>query len=156
MNALRGIADEGVRYFAASALALAVDFGTYSGLIRLAGVDYLVAAPVGFSLGIVLIYLLCVRWVFRHRRLRDARAEFALFAGLCVLPALVPFLGTTDLVSPHFGGVGFAARAIDGTVNDADSDPVVALLGLLSDAIVIVATWAVFLPRIDRWLGRAA
>jgi putative flippase GtrA len=84
MNALRGVADEGIRYFAASALALAVDFVTYSGLIRLAGVNYLVAAPVGFSLGIVLIYLLCVRWVFRHRRLRDARAEFALFAVLAI------------------------------------------------------------------------
>jgi putative flippase GtrA len=85
MKALRGVADEGVRYFAASAAALAVDFGAYSGLIRLAGVDYLVAAPVGFSLGIILIYLLCVRWVFRHRRLKDARAEFALFAMLAIM-----------------------------------------------------------------------
>jgi putative flippase GtrA len=84
MNALRGVADEGFRYFGASALALAVDFGTYSGLIRLAGVDYLIAAPVGFSLGIVLIYALCVRWVFRHRRLTDARAEFVVFALLAI------------------------------------------------------------------------
>lgn len=84
MSRLRGLADEGVRYFAASAAALALDFGTYSGLIRLAGVDYLIAAPVGFSLGIVLIYVLCVRWVFRHRRLKDARAEFALFAMLAI------------------------------------------------------------------------
>jgi len=85
MKALRGVADEGVRYFGASAAALAVDFGTYSGLIRLAGVDYLVAAPVGFSLGILLIYALCIRWVFRHRRLKDARAEFALFVMLAVM-----------------------------------------------------------------------
>ena len=94
MKALRGVADEGVRYFGASAAALAVDFGTYSGLIRLAGWNYLVAAPVGFSLGIVLIYLLCIRWVFRHRRLKDARAEFALFvllavAGLALNQAIV-------------------------------------------------------------------
>lgn len=82
MMGLRGVADEGVRYFAASALALAIDFGTYSGLIRLAGVDYLVAAPIGFALGLVTIYTLSIRWVFRQRRLKDARAEFTLFAML--------------------------------------------------------------------------
>ena len=82
MSRLRRFAGEGLRYFGASALALAVDFGTYSGLIRLAGVHYLVAAPIGFSLGLVVIYLLCIRWVFRERRLKDARAEFALFVTL--------------------------------------------------------------------------
>lgn len=80
MKAVRGIADEGVRYFAASAIALAVDFGVYSGLIRLAGVAYLVAAPIGFALGLAVIYTLSIRWVFGHRRLKDGRAEFTLFA----------------------------------------------------------------------------
>jgi putative flippase GtrA len=80
VKALRSVADEGVRYFTASALALAIDFGTYSGLIRLAAVDYLVAAPIGFALGLAVIYTLSIRWVFRQRRLKDARAEFALFA----------------------------------------------------------------------------
>jgi putative flippase GtrA len=76
----RGIADEGTRYLAASALALAIDFGAYAGLIRLAGVYYLVAAPIGFALGLGVIYLLSVSWVFRHRRLASARVEFAVFA----------------------------------------------------------------------------
>lgn len=79
MRSLPGIADEGLRYLAASALALAVDFGTYSGLIRLANVYYLVAAPIGFALGLAVIYLLSIRWVFRHRRVADARIEFAVF-----------------------------------------------------------------------------
>ena len=82
MSGWRGAADEGVRYLAASALALALDFGCYSGLIRLAGVDYLVAAPIGFLLGLAAIYLLSVGWVFRHRRLASARAEFVVFAGI--------------------------------------------------------------------------
>ena len=80
MISLPGIADEGARYLAASALALAIDFGVYAGLIRLAGVYYLVAAPVGFALGLGVIYFLSVRWVFRHRRLADARIEFTVFA----------------------------------------------------------------------------
>ncbi len=82
MTTLRSLADEGMRYLAASALALAIDFGVYSGLIRLAGVHYLVAAPIGFALGLATVYALSVRWVFRQRRLADRRAEFALFAAI--------------------------------------------------------------------------
>jgi putative flippase GtrA len=80
MNNFARIANEGARYLAASASALAIDFGIYIGLIRLAGVHYLVAAPIGFALGLAAIYLLSTRWVFRERRLADRRAEFALFA----------------------------------------------------------------------------
>jgi len=80
MRAFARIADEGIRYFAASALALTIDFGTYVSLIRGVDVHYLVAAPIGFALGLGTIYLLSTRWVFRERRLADRRAEFALFA----------------------------------------------------------------------------
>ena len=79
MKAFRNIVREGMRYFGASALALGVDLATYSGLIYLAGVHYLLAAPAGFALGLALIYLLSVRWVFAERRLADARLEFTLF-----------------------------------------------------------------------------
>jgi putative flippase GtrA len=72
------------RYVAAAAIALGVDLCTYSGLIRLAGVPYLVAAPVGFALGLAVIYALSIRWVFAHRRLADSRLEFAVFAGIGV------------------------------------------------------------------------
>jgi putative flippase GtrA len=80
VTSLRAAIGEGVRYFGASALALAIDLATYSGLIRLAGVHYLLAAPVGFALGLGLIYLLSVRWVFAERRLANPRLEFAVFA----------------------------------------------------------------------------
>jgi len=79
VKALRSIAKEGVRYFGASAFALAIDLATYSGLIYVAGVHYLFAAPVGFALGLALIYLLSVRWVFAERRLADRRVEFTVF-----------------------------------------------------------------------------
>ena len=80
MRGLRHAADEGFRYLVASALALSVDFGLYVGLIRFADVNFLVAAPIGFGLGLATIYLLSIRWVFRYRRLDDRRAEFAVFA----------------------------------------------------------------------------
>ena len=71
---------ESARYTAAAALALGVDFGAYVGLMRFASVDYLIAAPIGFGLGLATSYLLSVRWVFRVRRFADRRMEFALFA----------------------------------------------------------------------------
>lgn len=81
-GAKRGVVHEGAKYVAASAGALALDFGVYSGLIRLGGVHYLVAGALGFSLGLVVVYVLSTRWVFAFRRVEDRRAEFAVFAGL--------------------------------------------------------------------------
>ncbi|HLS85548.1 MAG TPA: GtrA family protein [Burkholderiales bacterium] len=71
---------EGSRYTAASAVALALDFGVYVSLIRLAEVSYLLAAPVGFAVGLAAVYTLSVRWVFQDRRLASARLEFTIFA----------------------------------------------------------------------------
>ena len=81
-KALFIVAGEGSRYLAASAVALALDFTVYVGLIRLADVAYLVAAPIGFTFGLAAVYALSVRWVFRHRRLADARVEFLVFASI--------------------------------------------------------------------------
>ena len=79
---LGALAREGARYAIASAIALALDFALYAGLIRLAGVHYLVAAPAGFMLGLVTIYLLSAHWAFAVRRYDDARVEFAVFAAI--------------------------------------------------------------------------
>lgn len=79
---LRGFAGEGLRYVVAGGAAFCLDFTLYSSLIRLAGLHYLVAAPIAFAAGLALVYALSVRWVFRARRLRDARLEFAVFAAI--------------------------------------------------------------------------
>jgi len=82
VSALRHLAREGMRYFGASAVALAADFGVYTGLIRLASVHYLIAAPIGFAIGLTVIYIFSVRWVFRQRRVSDRRAEFIIFTAI--------------------------------------------------------------------------
>lgn len=73
------VAREWLRYVAAGLVALGVDFGTYVALIRLADVNYLLAAPAGFALGLATIYAFSIRWIFTHRRLADTRVEFAIF-----------------------------------------------------------------------------
>lgn len=90
-----------MRYFAASGVALAADALVYVALIRLANVHYLAAAPVGFMLGLALHYALSTRWVFKARRLTDARAEFLIFSligiGGLLLNQLVIYLGVERL-----------------------------------------------------------
>lgn len=75
---------EFVRYFICSALALAVDFGLFVALVA-AGTGYAAAAAIGFVAGLGVAYVLSVRFVFKERALRDARAEFVLFAAIGVV-----------------------------------------------------------------------
>lgn len=78
---LGGLRAEFLRYFACSALGLASDVLVFQALLKL-GLGWQLAAAAGFLLGLVLVYALSVRWVFTHRRVGDAGAEFALFAGV--------------------------------------------------------------------------
>ena len=100
---------EGARYLGASAVALAADAGTYVALIRGAGVDYLVAAPASFMLGLLVIYFFSTRWVFSRLRLSDARVDFDVFATIGLIG-----LGLNQLVIyagvAHFGLSAEAAK----------------------------------------------
>lgn len=68
-------------YTLASGLALALDVGVLSLALR-AGAGLGVAAALGFTAGLLLIYAVSTRLVFRQRRLANARLEFACFAGI--------------------------------------------------------------------------
>ena len=70
---------EFLRYLAASALAFGIDLGLYRLGLSL-GLGYALSACLGFTLGLAVAYGLSVRWAFRVRGVRDARAEFAIFA----------------------------------------------------------------------------
>lgn len=75
------ISREFLLYALASALALALDLALYRVSLG-AGTSVALAAAVGFTAGLVLIYALSTRWVFRQRRLADARQEFIWFAAI--------------------------------------------------------------------------
>src|SRR3989338_6030026 len=71
---------EFIRYFIASAIALVVDAGSLYLLTDVAGLPYLYSGAIAFILGLTIIYVLSVTWVFDRRVLRDPKAEFLLFA----------------------------------------------------------------------------
>lgn len=113
MKANRGLnatAAELLRYFAVSAVALAVD--TVTLLLAANFVHYLWAATFGFLLGALTSYLLSVRWVFRHRRLAAfPKTEFAAFAAVGVAG-----LGLNNMAiyaAVEYAGLGLlAAKAV--------------------------------------------
>lgn len=88
-GALRAPLAEFARYFGCSALAFGVDVGLYAALMKFAGWGYASAAALAFTVGLVVVYTLSVRVVFRTRRLADARAEFTVFAAIGALGLLL-------------------------------------------------------------------
>lgn len=99
---------EFIRYFVASAVALAIDIGALWLLTSVFHVPYLVSGALAFTVGLITVYILSVVWVFSARSLRNPAAEFTVFAligivglGLneMILYALTSLLGWYYLLS---------------------------------------------------------
>jgi putative flippase GtrA len=99
---------EAVGYAVASACALLLDFTVLWILVHYFSWWYLAAATISFLSGAFVTYGLSVKFVFKHRRLQDRRAEFLGFAaigtvGLAVNAAVmfvaVKYLGLYYLVA---------------------------------------------------------
>jgi len=91
-----GLAADLVKYAFASGAALALDFGVLMAAHKVAGLDYLVAAALGFLSGLALVYALSVRYVFSHRRASRPGVEILGFLltgvfGLLLNQALMQF-----------------------------------------------------------------
>lgn len=71
---------EFIRYFLASAIALLVDVGSLFFFTSVVGIPYLYGGATAFILGLIVVYVLSVTWVFDHRSLRSPAMEFLLFS----------------------------------------------------------------------------
>lgn len=95
-------AAEFVRYGLASALALAVDFGLIKLLIELK-FPLFVAAAIGFTSGLLIVYLFSIAWAFERRSVVNRRLEFLYFSLIGVLG-----LGLTEVfLHVLIGWMGF-------------------------------------------------
>jgi len=86
---MRHLIREAALYSGASGLGLAVDIGLLWLLVEKADLHYLLAASLAFLAGTAVVYALSVSAIFRHRRVRDRRIEFGIFAAVGVLGLLV-------------------------------------------------------------------
>ncbi len=73
------------RYGLGTIIALAVDVGVLTLLVSGLRFHYILAATISFVVGGVVLYVLSVRFVFRHRRISDIRVEMSSFIALGVL-----------------------------------------------------------------------
>lgn len=67
-----------IRYGFVAVAAFAVDFGLYAIEVRILDINPVLAATISFSLGLLVNYLLSVRWVFA-RRSHSRRFEIITF-----------------------------------------------------------------------------
>lgn len=75
---------EFTRFFWAGSLTFLVDFLILLLLTEVGGVNYLWSNLAAVSVGIVMSYLLCVRWVFLDRRYNRVVLEFPIFVMISV------------------------------------------------------------------------
>ena len=71
---------EFVTYTFVAGLAFLIDFGALKFFTEFFKIYYLYSGIIAFVLGLTTNYLLSVNWVFRVRRIKNVRMEFAIFA----------------------------------------------------------------------------
>jgi putative flippase GtrA len=70
------------RYIVTGGVAFTADFGTLFLLTRYGGVHYLISAAVGFTVGLLINYVISSTWVFAHRTVQNRGVEFGIFAAI--------------------------------------------------------------------------
>ncbi len=92
---------EMARYGLVGLVAFLVDFAVLILLTRVVGMYYLLSAAFGFALGLLVNYLLSIKWVFVSRAMGDRRIEFLIFAAVGVaglgITEAVLWLGTNGM-----------------------------------------------------------
>jgi putative flippase GtrA len=106
---------EAFGYTAVSAFGFVVDVTILWILVRHFSWGYLSAATASFVVGLIIGYVLSIKLVFKHRKLKDQRLEFASFAAIGMVGVAinavamsvgVKFLGLHYLIA-KCGSAGF-------------------------------------------------
>lgn len=88
------LTSEFFRYFAISLIALLVDLAFFSFALRWVGLPWVVAAGLGFAVGVLTAWYLSISFVFKNRTLyRKPAAEFLSFLAIGIAG-----LGVTEFV----------------------------------------------------------
>jgi putative flippase GtrA len=105
---LRRLVWQFARFLVVGLISFAFDFGLYFVLFHYAGVQYVLASTISFSLSLILNYFLTLRFVFDATPGRSIVKEFTIYLGLNVialgLNQLILFIAVDSLgASPLVG-----------------------------------------------------
>ena len=83
----KNIFEQLVRYCFSGGLAFVFDFGVLWLMTEIFHTHYLIGAFCGYTVGLIITYLLSIKWIFSERKLSSQSAEFVIFTiiGLCGL-----------------------------------------------------------------------
>lgn len=89
-----GLFEQFFKYIVVGGLAFSVDFASLYLLTELLKQHYLLSASIGFLLGLLVNYCLCLLWIFDYRAIKNPWHEFVIFsaiglAGLIINNALL-------------------------------------------------------------------
>lgn len=101
------------RYLWAGSLAFGADFAILFISTGLFGINYLISNIFSFSVGLFVSYTLCVKWVFRYRRVANASHEFLIFSGVALVALALSELCMWLLV--EIGSVHYLAAKVVAT-----------------------------------------
>lgn len=101
------------RYLWAGSLAFGADFVVLFMATGLFGINYLISNIFSFSVGLFVSYTLCVKWVFRYRRLANTSHEFLIFSGVALVSLALSELCMWLMV--EIGSVHYLAAKIAAT-----------------------------------------
>lgn len=73
------------RYSLVGIMGISADYISLFFLTEIAGVYYLFSAALAFLVGLVINYLLGIKWVFNRRSLKNNLAEFGVYASLGIV-----------------------------------------------------------------------
>ncbi len=98
-------AGEFLRYFGVSIVGFAVDFALLVFGVEVLGLPVLTANAISFLVGMLVVYVGSVIWVFAARKLENRIAELLIFIGIGVVGLLVNqgalWLGVSLLSLPY-------------------------------------------------------
>ncbi len=93
------------RYFVVSAISFVFDFGLLYVLTDMVHIYYLISATISYGTGMIVSYLLSVRWAFAKRSMDNKAAEFGIFVAIGIagmgLNALILWVWT-GLLGLHY------------------------------------------------------
>lgn len=78
-----------MQYTFVGGIAFLADFSVLVALTSLFGLHYLVSATVGFSIGVLVSYRLCVSWVFDYRAVDNRAVELSVFSLIGVVGLII-------------------------------------------------------------------
>lgn len=103
-----------IKYFGVALVGYVVDFGSLVFFKEVLGFHYLVSASLGFTLGLIVVYLLSGRYVFGQSKITSKSKEFLLFAGIGLVGLVILNL-LMWLMTGGFG-INYIASKIGATV----------------------------------------